>query len=256
MPSDLAVQDEDVVQSGPGWFTKNIGVTVQMSLSLAEPERVEVPCILGYKYGSDYDLANELVVVFAAYDGLGTDPDGTVYPAANHDASGVGLLLEMAQLWQEQNLEARRSVLFIAWGGGQLDNPGAKEFLGTDRNLVRPSSQTIYGQFAPVAVFFLDYVGGGGDTLLIHPDSNPRLRDLMEETAKDGGISVSVERDDLPPFRDLLPDRGNRWIYFTWSDPEVAPDQDTLDKIQTDKLGAVGEALAWTLIRLVREESY
>ncbi len=256
MLSDLSVQDDNVVQSGPGWFTKSIGVTLHMSVSLSEPAEVEVPCILGYKYGSDYDLADELVVVFAAYDGLGTDPDGTVFPAANHGASGVGLLLEMARLWQEQNLEARRSVLFIAWGGGQLDNPGTKEFLGTERNLVRPSSRTIYGQFAPVAIFQLDCVGGGGDTLLIHPDSNGRLRELLEETARDVGIPVSADQADLPPFRDIQPDGRNRWVYFTWSDSEVAPDQDTLEQIQPDKLGAVGEALAWTLIKIVREESY
>lgn len=253
---DLSAEHENVAQAGPGWFTIDTGVSVHMSLSLSELEEAEVPCILGYKYGSDYDLASELVVVFAAYDGLGTDPDGTVFPAANHGASGVGLLLEMAELWQEQDLEARRSVLFMAWGGGQLDHPGAREFLQIDRNLVRPSSRTIYGQFAPVAVFYLDYVGAGSDTLLIHPDSSSRLRELMEETATEVGIPVSVDRDDLPPFRDALPDRGNRWITFAWSDAEVPPDQDTLNEIETDKLGAVGEAAAWSLIRIVREESY
>lgn len=129
--SDLFALGGEVNQSGPGWFTRDMSAVVRMSLTLSEPQKVEVPCVLAYKTGSDFDLAGELVVLFASYDGLGMDPDGTVFPAANHDASGVGILLEMARLWQEQNLNARRSVLFAAWGGSQLDNSGVMDFLRT-----------------------------------------------------------------------------------------------------------------------------
>ena len=64
--------------------------------------------------GSDLDLGNEMVILFATYDGLGMEADGLVYPAANHNASGIGMLLELARLWQEQGLDARRTTMFVA----------------------------------------------------------------------------------------------------------------------------------------------
>jgi ABC-type dipeptide/oligopeptide/nickel transport system permease subunit len=254
--SDLFALDGEVNQSGPGWFTRDLRAVVRMSLTLSEPQKVEVPCVLAYKTGSDFDLAGELVVLFATYDGLGMDPDGTVFPAANHDASGVGILLEMARLWQEQNLDARRSVLFAAWGGGELDDSGARAFLGDARNFPRLSTQTMYRRFAPAMIFQLDYVGAGDDTLFIHPRSSNRLVSLLEETAAEVGVPAVSEEGDSPPYDDIVPSSRTQWLYFTWSNPDVAPDEDSIERIEPDKLRIVGEALALALTRVVRQASY
>jgi len=254
-PADLLSQDAEVAQSGPGWFRRDLSATVRMSLSLSEPQSVEIPCLLGYQTGSDFDLAGELVVLFATYDGLRTDPDGTVFPAANHNASGVGILLEMARLWQEQSLNARRSVLFIAWGGGQLDDSGAKAFLGDSRNFPRLSNQNMYRRFAPAMVFQLDDLGAGGDRLLIHPHSNRRLSTLLEETATQVGIPLS-EKGTLQPYDDIVSSTSTQWITFTWSDPGVPPDEDGIERIEAGKLRAIGEALALALTRVVRQARY
>ena len=45
-----------------------------MSLSLGQPETVQVPSVIGYIPGSDLDLADEVVVLFTHYDGLGYRP--------------------------------------------------------------------------------------------------------------------------------------------------------------------------------------
>jgi len=254
--TDLFALDGEVDQSGPGWFTRDLDVTVRMSLTLSEPQNVEVPCVLGYKIGSDFDLAGQLVVLFAAYDGLGMDPDGTVFPAANHDASGVGILLEMARLWQKQNLNARRSVLFVAWGGGQLDDSGAMGFLGDGRNFPYLPVRTMYRRFAPSMIFQLDYLGAGDDTLYIHPNSSDNLGRLLAETATEVGISTVSEGGGSPPYDDIVPSRSTQWLYFTWSNPEAAPDEDSIERIEPNKLQTLGEAFALALTRVVRQARY
>jgi ABC-type dipeptide/oligopeptide/nickel transport system permease subunit len=254
--SELLISGRGASQSGPGWFAKELDATVHISVALSEPETVEVPCVLGYRFGSDFALSGDLVVLFASYDGLGTDPDGTVYPGANHSASGVALLLELARLWQDQNLDTRRSVLFMAWGGGELDEPGVKAFLGDRRNIPRLSNEAMYGQFAPAVLVELDYVGAGGDTLWIDPSSDTRLAALLEGAATDTGFATSREVKDLPLPRDVVPSPRTRWLYFTWSDAGVRPDEDTLTNIDPDRLEKIGEALTLTLTQVVREASY
>jgi ABC-type dipeptide/oligopeptide/nickel transport system permease subunit len=254
--SELLVPGRGISQSGPGWFAKELGATVQLSVALSEPETVEIPCVLGYRFGSDFALSGELVVLFAAYDGLGTDPDGTTYPGANHGASGVALLLELARLWQDQSLDTRRSVLFMAWGGGELDEPGVKAFLSDRRNIPRLSNEGMYGQFAPAALVELDYVGAGGDTVWIDPTSDTRLAELLEEATAGAGVATSREVKDLPLPRDVVPARRTRWLYFTWSDADFRPDEDSLVNIDADKLERIGKALTLMLTQVVREGSY
>ncbi len=254
--SDLLVPDGKIVQSGPGWFTKEVNTTVRMSLALGEPQDVEVPCVLGYKIGSDFNLSGQLIVLFASYDGLGVDPDGTVFPAVNHNASSVGLLLELARLWQEQNLDARRSVLFVAWGGGQLDNSRARDFLGNSRNFPRLSTRSLYGDFAPAIIIQPDYTGAGGDALFVHSRSNDRLIRLLEESLTEAGVAVVTEQDNPLPYDDLLVSPRTQWLHFAWSDPSVPPDEDGIEPIDAEKLQTIGEALSLALTKMVRESSY
>jgi peptide/nickel transport system permease protein len=255
--SDLLIQaDDQVSQSGSGWFAKDLGATVHMALHLSEPQAVEIPCVVGYKPGSDFDLSGQLVIVFAAYDGLGMDLDGTVYPAANHNASSVGAILDLARLWHEQDLNPRRSVVFVAWGGGQLDDSGAKEFLSTSRSFPFLTSTDLYRGFAPAVIVQPDYVGAGGDTLFVHPESNVRLSALLRQALSAAGVPVTEEEASAQPYEDLISNGRTQWLYLAWSDAAVAPDKDRFDDIQADKLQTVGEALSLVLTTVVRQSNY
>lgn len=259
--SDLLLRDAldqrvGVTQIGDGWFARELSAVVRMRVDLSEPNGVEIPCVLGYKYGSDFDLSGQLIVLFAAYDGLGTDPDGTVFPAANHNASGVGLLLETARVWQEQDLNARRSVLFVAWGGGHLNDSGARAFFNDKRNFPRLSTSSLYAGFAPAAIIQPDYVGAGGDRLFIHPDSDDRLARLLRESAKEVGLDTTSEQETMLPYDDLVSNRRTRWLHFMWTDADFPPNQDSLEAVEVVKLQTVGEAFSLALTRIVRESSY
>lgn len=239
-------------QAGPGWFASDLPVRVRVSISLDEPRQTELPCVLGYKPGSDYDLAGELIVLLAHYDGLGTDPDGTVYPAANDNASGVAALIELARVWNDQGLDARRSVLFVAWPGGTLDDTGVAEFLGDVSNLrflpaLKPNR--------PAAIIQLGDVGAGTDTLLLDPRSDSKLRDLVTQAAGELGVSLLPAGASDTSGEGLAMSRIPS-LSLAWADAHVSPERDAASRIQPERLQAVGEVLTLALTRMVRQARY
>jgi len=246
---------EAIQQRGDGWFASDLDVTVHLSLQLGEPENVEIPCVLGYRIGSDLDVATELVVIFTNYDGLGTDPDGTVFSAANHNASGVSMMLEIARLWSEQQLDTRRSVLFVAWGGAQLDEDGARAFLEDQFNFRHLITTNPNDRVLPEMIIQLDYLGAGGDEVLIHPDSTPQLISLMKETALEFGLPVNSQADSALFGGDVITRRFD-WVALRWADADVLPTEDTFERIDIEKIQPLGEMLSLTLTKIVRETDY
>jgi hypothetical protein len=241
-------------QSGDGWFATDLGVSTHMSLKLSPPEDLEVPCILGYRIGSDLGIAADMVVLFVSYDGLGTDPDGTVFPGANHNASGVSVLLEIARLWDEQELDPRRSVMFVAWPGS-LGNQTARDFLEDRFNFRHLITNNPNDFVFPATVIQLDYAGAGGEALLVHPNSSERLIELLEETASETGVPVE-QRIDSPDFTSDIISRNVPWLSLRWEDAVTSPLDDTLETIKREKIQSLGETLSLTLIKLVRETDY
>lgn len=250
--SDLASAD----QSGPGWFARDLQVQAHMYLSLGEIEPVGVASVIGYVPGSDFDLADEMVVLFTRYDGLGIDPDGTIFPAANNNASGVGALLELARVWQQQNLDARRSVMFVAWGGGEATPIGARAFF-EDRNSFRKlPTRNFSANLRPSYMFFIDHVGAGGDRLALPPHASESLQDLLENAASDIGVSVVVEPEG-EHLRETVFTESIPWVRVRW-ESDGPPDwkMDQLNRIQLEKLEAFGETITLALTKLVRQTNF
>jgi Zn-dependent M28 family amino/carboxypeptidase len=114
--------------------------------------------VLGLMPGTDPDLADEVLIVGAHYDHIGQSPDGLTFPGANQNASGVGALLEMAQVWRSTGFRPARSVLFAAWSGEELGSAGVSHYL--DHPAV-PLTQT-------VGVIALDSIGNGRGYRLVY----------------------------------------------------------------------------------------
>ena len=67
--------------------------------------------------GSDLKLKNEAVMFTAHYDHLGIRPDmpgDNIYNGANDNATGCGILLEVARAYSEAASKPRRSILFAS----------------------------------------------------------------------------------------------------------------------------------------------
>ena len=253
---DLFNSRTGIQQRGDGWYTKLVDAIVQMEVSFNDPEEVTIPIVLGYRLGSDYELANQMVVLFANYDGLGIDPDGTIFVGANHNASGIGILLEVARLWKEQNLEPRRSVLFVAWGGEGLSDPAAQAFINSANSFRHLPSPRSNPPLSPQILFQLDYAGAGGDDIFIHPYSSERLAELVETTADEMEISITDENaGELSDIQILRVERGNS-IYLSWQQELALPTADTFDTIDAVKLQELGQILSRTITQIVRQANF
>jgi hypothetical protein len=254
--SALFAENGQAAQTGPGWFAKPLQTAVRMSVQLSDPQWTGVPTVLGFLPGSDFEIANELVVLFTAYDGLGIDPDGTVFPAANQSASGPAVMLEIARLWQEQSLNPRRTVLFVAWGGGRLEDPGAQAFLEDSRSYNFLPVQNNGQRLAPQAVFELTNIGAGADEIALYRGASTRLAALVEEMAGQLALAiVTPEPDSLSP-KPIARAAQAPWISLSWAGQAISPDWDSLERIDTEKLQAIGETLSLVLSRIVREARY
>lgn len=261
LAGDGLVLDDLFTQTGQthtldhGWFTSPLSSRVYMQLQLSAPASHEILNVVGYIPGSDYEYAEELIILFTSYDGLGKDPDGSIFPAINHSASGIGILLEIARLWHEQGLDTRRSVLFAAWGGGTFDFIGAEEYLGDRFNFRFLPTFDASQHVAPSVIFYLDNAGAGGESLLIPPSAPTQLKELFEDTAIEVGVPIETSLVGTSSVRTHFPSRVP-WIRLQWSDAAVSPEMDVLDRVRVEKLQQLGEVFALAMTRVVRQTIY
>ncbi|MEJ2011193.1 MAG: ABC transporter permease subunit [Anaerolineales bacterium] len=236
------------------WTRRDLEARVRMSLKLQEPQPYEVKNVLGYLQGSDVDHADEMVVLYANYDGLGMDPDGTVFPGANNDGSGVALLLELARLWQQEGLQPRRSVLFVFWGTGSLDNAGARDFLRERFNFRHLLAANNQAHVEPSVIYQFEGVGSGGDLLTVSGPAGDFL-DVLEETAQELNLNLMHADDGGEQLRTTT---GTRlpWIQISWVGSAVPPQADRAGNLDAEHFNKVGELAALTLAKILRQTEY
>jgi Zn-dependent M28 family amino/carboxypeptidase len=73
--------------------------------------------VLAMLQGTDPALGKEAVLYTAHYDHLGIDPSlpgDKIYNGANDNATGCGILLELARAWGAMPIAAPRSILFVS----------------------------------------------------------------------------------------------------------------------------------------------
>lgn len=244
----LQEEIEALGDDGPAWMARELEARVRMRASFAPPETVILYNVMGLLDGADATLADELVVVSAHYDGPGIGPDGTLYPGANENGSGVAVMLEIARLWQEQSFQPRRSVLFAAWAGGPLQYSGAHAFQD------RPG---ILGSYRLSAVLHLDRLGGHqGRGLVVLPVSGQsNLFNLLAASANRLDVPVAQGGRVRWPYQGLLKGRYGT-LLVTWGDPVPALAADGLENIDLDHLSQAAQVINLTLITAAHEPRY
>jgi Zn-dependent M28 family amino/carboxypeptidase len=88
--------------------------------------------VLAMLTGSDFRLRSEAVMYTAHYDHLGIRPDmpgDNIYNGANDNATGCGILLELARTYAEAGQRPHRSILFASVTGEEQGLLGS-EYLG------------------------------------------------------------------------------------------------------------------------------
>lgn len=237
----------EVEQMETPWSARDLSTQVRMRVALGPPRTVTLHNVLALLDGADATMADELVVVSAHYDGPGRGLDGTHYPGANENATGVATMLEIARLWSEQSFQPRRSVLFAAWAGGDLQYSGAHAFV---------DQPGILGSYRISAVVHLDRLGGDGPGLMIRQVSGlSKLLDLFAASAARLGVPVGQGGRILHPYQELLQGR-NGTVLVTWGDPDPALADDTVDQVNVDHLSRAAQVINLTLITAAHEPRY
>jgi Zn-dependent M28 family amino/carboxypeptidase len=220
-------------------------VTVRMTLPLTAVHDVDGVNVVGLLRGSDPEVSKRAVLVGGHLDGVGTDPDGTVFTAANDNASGPAVTIEVARALAARRAELRRSVVFVAWAGEEEGLLGSEAYAG--RMAVSPGRVE-----SLVAYLNLDVIGCCGNTLEA-TDESAALVDRLRAAAGRLGIpfqSVRGGGSDQTTFAK----RGVPSSLILWSDYILHTPRDTIALIETSRLQKAGDVVTTVTLELGRGE--
>jgi peptide/nickel transport system permease protein len=101
------------------------GLQVRVRAGLAY-EEVPAVNVVGYFPAADRSTEGDRILLTATYGGPSSQAS-VVSPRADHNVSGVAVMLEVARLWRDLGFEPKRTVVFAAFdeGGGKhfIHNP-------------------------------------------------------------------------------------------------------------------------------------
>lgn len=221
-----------------------VDTTVHMSVSLTPVHSAQALNVVGLLRASGPD-ASRAVMVGGHLDGVGTDPNGTVFQAANDNASGPSIMIEVARALAAHRAELRRSVVFVAFSGEE------EGFLGSEAYIARMASSP--GRVESlVAMLNLDVIGCCGDTLEVSDESSA-LVDRFRAAAQNAGVPFKASGpggSDQSSFNK----RGVPAALVLWSDYILHTTADTVAKVDVAHLQKAGDVVTEVALALARGE--
>lgn len=205
--------------------------------------------VLGVRWGADPEVGDEIVIVGAHHDHLGLRGDGSVFAGANDNASGVAVLLGLADAFGSGEAPDRTLVL-ASWGSEEVEIDGSRAYL-EDPPADLPLADTVF-------YVNLDMVGtydGYGILYALDAARGTVAREVTSAAAGDSRLEVDLselgELSDSVNFCEAeIPE-----VFFFTEDPDCYHRPcDTADRLDYDDLSAVGELVAAVVDQLVRAD--
>ncbi len=210
--------------------------------------------VIGILPGSDPNLANEIVILAAHYDHLGKRKKG-IYHGASDNASGVAMLLEIAEQFSMAEQKPKRSVCFASFDCEEQMLLGS--FVFTCREDVEEANIVGIVNVDTLGRNFFDVVE---NTLwAIGTRKYPKLRQQIIKAGDDMGIDIAVlgadfvgPRGDHVPFETMeIP-----CLFFTCGHhSDYHMPTDTTDKLNYDKIKQSAGVIYTTVCNLANAKT-
>lgn len=144
--------------------------------------------VLAYIPGNE--VTDSFIVFTAHYDHLGKIGSDVIFRGANDNASGVAMLLGLAQYFSENPNMCRYSIAFIAFAGEEAGLIGSKYFT---MNPIFPLKKI-------QLLVNVDLMGGGEDGItVVNAKENPRIFKLMSTINDEMQLLKTIkERSNAP----------------------------------------------------------
>ncbi len=104
-------------QAGLAPLSEEAGYRHSVVVSSFRGEKVQFPNVVGFLEGRDEELRDEVIVIGAHLDHLGTHPSGQTFWGADDNASGTSVLMEVARSFARYGPRPKRSICFVAFNG-------------------------------------------------------------------------------------------------------------------------------------------
>jgi hypothetical protein len=203
--------------------------------------------------GSDPKLKDEWVLLSAHFDHLGKKGDD-LYPGADDNASGVAMLLEVAEKFALQKEKPRRTIVFVAFDQEETGLQGSTHFATNPPRDIRQLKAFVTADMIgrSMANVMDEYVFALGS------ERSPKIRRLLEEVKPEDGLKVGRlgadlvgTRSDYGPFRD----RRVPFLFFsTGQHPDYHRPTDLPERIDYDKLRRISVFIADMTARLANDD--
>jgi ABC-type dipeptide/oligopeptide/nickel transport system permease subunit len=237
------------VQALEGKVALDLDVRVVLDLQLSEPTTVFVPNVMGFIGGYDIDHADEILVIYTSFDGLGL-AEYNQEQVPEDDLAKIAVLLEIMHTWKENKVDPRRSVQFVIWGGEGVEGPYQDMLYGLFENnkLVAkvPTNMNPYMNTNPVKPAFWVEIGDLSNypAIMAYSDQSTQfMTKVFKQAAQAAHLNIESATSYNSPVNSDLPS-----IYI-WEDsqntPTAIPDPENYVK--------KGVVINRTLIQLVRD---
>lgn len=150
--------------------------------------------VVGVIPGTDPKVSDEVVVMGAHYDHLGTDEQGNVFRGADDNASGTAAILEIAEVIRCSGLKPRRTIVFTSWTAEEAGIIGSNHFVADM-------------PFSPANVksyFNLDMVGVGTPGLFMTTGASAYPEHYQHLASAGRSLGYELKADMIPGTSDHL----------------------------------------------------
>ncbi|MFA6980016.1 MAG: M20/M25/M40 family metallo-hydrolase [Ignavibacteriaceae bacterium] len=198
----------------------------------ANGTKAPIKNIIGIIPGTNPNLKDESVVVCAHYDHLGLGwpganrgNEGKIHPGADDNASGVSVMLELAELLGK-SLKPQRTVIFVAFASEESGLRGSKYYV---QNMKRFPAKKVIG------VLNFDTVGklGNGKLLVLGASTAREWRFIFMGASYVTGVETEMVTQELDASdqRSFLEVGVPGVQFFSGANADYHKPSDTPDKI-------------------------